>query len=496
VSRAAEVAQRLACGQGADAVTPFHLLCGLLAEEEGRAADLAQSAGLGLAAFRATWPTPAEELIDEVATSASCRAAIDLAHELAVDLTGERTLSSEPLLIALLRIDSELAADLGQFGLSLPRLEASVQAVKPPAPLLEETIHLADLTEHIDTARILDAGFNRAREALRIIEDYCRFALDDAFLTATAKSLRHDLVAAVEELAPPGLLESRETQHDVGTSLSTESEGERSSLADVVRVNLKRLQEALRSLEEFGKVASPLLGERLEGLRYRAYTLERAAVLTGRWQYDLRDARLYVLLSGAGCAAALDWTIAEAAAGGATVFQLREKGLADRELIARARQVREWTRRVGALFIVNDRPDIARLAEAEGVHLGQDDLPVKEARRILGPDALIGVSTHTLEQVRQAVLDGASYIGVGPAFPSRTKTFETLAGIEFVRAAVKETSLPAFAIGGINTRTIDAVVAAGARRVAVSHAVAQADEPRAAAAQLLAALGHSHRPAD
>ena len=170
------------------------------------------------------------------------------------------------------------------------------------------------------------------------------------------------------------------------------------------------------------------------------------------------------------------------------MIQLREKELSDGELLQRARQVRRWTRQAGVLFIVNDRPDIARLAEADGVHLGQDDLPVKEARRILGPDALIGVSTHTLDQVRQAVLDGASYIGVGPCFPSRSKSFDTLAGLEFVCQAIRETTLPAFAIGGIDTQTIGAVVAAGARRVAVSAAVAAADDPHGIAAQLLAVL--------
>src|SRR5205085_7136644 len=117
----------------------------------------------------------------------------------------------------------------------------------------------------------------------------------------------------------------------------------------------------------------------------------------------LADARLYVLLSAGGCRAALDWTIAEAADGGAQVFQLREKQLGDRELLERARDVRRWTRKAGVLFIVNDRPDVARLAEADGVHLGQDDLPVREARRVLGPVALVGVSTHTIEQVRHAV---------------------------------------------------------------------------------------------
>src|SRR5207248_7139626 len=131
-----------------------------------------------------------------------------------------------------------------------------------------------------------------------------------------------------------------------------------------------------------------------------------------------------------------------------------------------------------------DRPDIARLAEADGVHLGQGDLSVKDARRIAGPDLLIGVSTHDLDQVRQAILDGASYLGVGPTFPSGTKSFEEFPGLEFVRQVSAETSLPAFAIGGVNMTNLPEVVAAGARRVAVSGAVCRAENPGAVAAAL------------
>src|SRR5262249_61625364 len=127
-------------------------------------------------------------------------------------------------------------------------------------------------------------------------------------------------------------------------------------------------------------------------------------------------------------------------------------------------------------------------AEADGVHLGQDDMPVKEARRIVGPDALIGVSTHDVRQLRRAVLDGASYVGVGPTFPSGTKDFAELAGPEFVRQAAAETSLPAFVIGGVSARTVGPAAAAGARRGAGSQAVCGADDPQAAAAALLRAL--------
>ncbi|MFO0825855.1 MAG: thiamine phosphate synthase [Gemmataceae bacterium] len=195
-----------------------------------------------------------------------------------------------------------------------------------------------------------------------------------------------------------------------------------------------------------------------------------------------------MLLTGSQCTASLDWTIAQAAAGGADIVQLREKNLTDRELLARARDVRRWTKTAGVLFIVNDRPDIARLVEADGVHLGQDDLPVSEARRMVGAGALIGVSTHTIEQVRQAVRDGADYLGVGPVFPSKTKEFDHFPGLDFVRAANAETALPAFALGGIGLENLGQVVTAGARRIAVGSAVAASDDPERVAALLRAGV--------
>jgi thiamine-phosphate pyrophosphorylase len=347
---------------------------------------------------------------------------------------------------------------------------------------------LPDATAEVDAARVLDASFNRAREAARVLEDYCRFALDDRFLTEQVKQLRHALADLAQKLPYDLLIAARETLHDVGTTITTRTEYERASPAHVATVNLKRLQESLRSLEEFGKVFGPELGRELESLRYRAYTLERAVSIGATSRERLAAAKLYVLLTRSQCVGALDWTIREAARGGVDVFQLREKALPDRELLACARDVRRWTREVGALFIVNDRPDIARLCEADGVHLGQDDVTVKDARRILGPGAIIGASTHSVEQLQRAILDGADYVGIGPTFPSKTKTFEHFPGLDFVRAASAETSLPAFALGGIGPENIGAVVAAGGRRVAVSSAVCASDDPEMAARLLRAAL--------
>jgi thiamine-phosphate pyrophosphorylase len=407
---------------------------------------------------------------------------------LAREWTGEATVDSKAALIALVRTDAELCATLERQGLRLDMLNEQAVLLHGIPPSLQETIQLAEFTEHQVTARVLDAGANRAREAIRVVEDYCRFVLGDVFLTRQCKELRHDLTAALLAHGPDNLLHGRDTQQDVGATLSSAAERERSGLFDVACANLKRMQEALRSLEEFGKVHDSKLGQAIERLRYKSYTLERVLLLGKESRQRLADARLYVLLSGSSCTGRLGWTIDELAAGGAHVIQLREKRLADRDLLERAREVRHWTRKVGLLFILNDRPDIARLAEADGVHLGQNDLGVYEARRILGTQALIGVSTHNLNQLRQAVLDGANYLGVGPMFPSQTKMFTEFPGLDFLKTALQETTLPIFPIGGINEGTVAAVAAAGAPRVAVGHALASAEDPRTAAASFLKAL--------
>jgi thiamine-phosphate pyrophosphorylase len=137
---------------------------------------------------------------------------------------------------------------------------------------------------------------------------------------------------------------------------------------------------------------------------------------------------------------------------------------------------------------MNDRPDLAVLAQADGVHIGQDELTVKDARAIVGPRAFIGVSTHSIEQARQAVLEGANYIGVGPTFPSGTKRFESFTGLELLKAVAAEIRLPAFAIGGITLDNLPAVLAAGMARVAVSGAICATHDPATAAGRFLAML--------
>ena len=342
-----------------------------------------------------------------------------------------------------------------------------------------------------ETFRILDAAANRAGEGLRVVEDFARFGLNDAHLSRLLKECRHEMASTLAALPESSRLAARDTLGDVGTVIGTASEYQRGSTLDVARASFKRVQEALRTLEEFGKLIdsdSASLARRIEQLRYRLYTAEKAVLRTLFSRERLLDQRLYLLVTASACVAGCEAVVRAALAAGVKIVQMREKTMPDRELVEHARRLREWTRETDALLIVNDRPDIAVLAEADGVHVGQNELSVRDARRIVGPDRLVGVSTHTIEQARQAVLDGADYLGVGPTFPSGTKSFEAFAGLEFVRQVASEITLPWFAIGGIDASNLADVRSAGASRIAVSGAILTATDPRRAASELLAAL--------
>lgn len=334
-----------------------------------------------------------------------------------------------------------------------------------------------------DALRMLDANANRAREAMRVLEDYARFCLNDRALSTAMKELRHRFAAGCAPYLR-GAIFHRDTAGDVGTDIKTAAERRRADIGAVLVAAGKRLTEALRVVEEVLKTMDPRRAAAVEKLRYRFYDIEKALAATVGRGKRFADVRLYVLITESSCR--LPWlTVArEALLGGADALQLREKALPDGELLRRARQIAALCRRHGALSIVNDRPDIAVLAGADGVHVGQDDLPAAVVRRIVGPDMIVGVSTQCLAQARQAVRDGADYIGAGPVFRSTTKARDRIAGMAYARQVARHIPIPAVAIAGINEDNIDDVLAAGLRAVAVTAAVAGSDDPRAAAARL------------
>jgi len=333
-----------------------------------------------------------------------------------------------------------------------------------------------------EVLRILDANANRAREALRVAEDYARFALDSPRLAKALKSLRHRLRARLDALGVPAdaLLAARDTPDDVGTALTAEGETRRADAADVARAALKRLEEALRCLEEFGKTLDADAARGIEAIRYEAYDLEQQLFRPPRPILD--GARLYVLLDPEVARGGDLVAVGRAALrGGADVVQLRTKGVPDAQRLAWARALREATREHGALLVINDRVDIALLADADGVHLGADDLPIRDARRLLGPDGIIGATANTIELAQQAEAAGADYVGCGAMFASSTKPDREAVGpgrLAEVAAAVR---VPVFAIGGITVERLDPLLAAGCRRVAVCAAVIATADIEAAA---------------
>ena len=177
-----------------------------------------------------------------------------------------------------------------------------------------------------------------------------------------------------------------------------------------------------------------------------------------------------------------------ALAGGADLFQLRDKDASDDELLAAAETARERCRAAGALFVLNDRPDLAVACGADGVHVGQEDTPVARAREIVGNDVIVGLSTHSMKQAQAGCRSGADYIAVGPVHATPTKEGRPAIGVEPIRYAAAHVSVPWFAIGGIDTGTVGDVVRAGARRIVVVRALADADDPEATARALRASV--------
>jgi thiamine-phosphate pyrophosphorylase len=546
--RAITEAAAWSSGEGPPELEAPALVLGLLAETECRAALALTGCGIDVEAVLRRWPRlkrcrppvpsddwPALELLSpEELRKRLPRFSDELSaamHAVRRRMAGQPrplTYSTDDLLLGLAATGKEVAQWLRRQGIKMEPLEADIQhrsgvptdpagsenslpldtwalwdeggggkaedtgvgevegetnrpARRPPSPAPLHPSATAVL-------RVLDAAANRAREGLRVVEDYVRFVLEDRHLTAGLKRLRHELSQALAPIPLTDRLAARETQTDVGTSLTVEAERSRPDLGSVLAAGFSRLQEALRSVEEFAKLLDPVVAEAVKQLRYQSYTLQRGVQGTVSSLDRLGHARLYVLIDGGPSLEAFSALVGVLVAAGVHVVQLRDKRLDDRRLLQRAARLRELTRDTPVLAIVNDRPDLAVLCGADGVHVGQDDLPVRDARALVGPRALVGVSTHSLPQARQAVIDGADYLGVGPTFPSSTKEFPEFPGLELLRAVAEEIRLPAFALGGITAENLPQVLAAGFWRIATSAAVAQAADPGQAVRELLARM--------
>lgn len=326
--------------------------------------------------------------------------------------------------------------------------------------------------------RIIDANFNRAREAIRVIEDYCRFALNSASLSERAKQLRHELSAAISKLDAGKLISSRDTLSDVGAGKTVDTQLTRGGLYDCFTAGCKRLTEALRTLAEMSQTQNRTVAETIEKLRFAAYALERDIVLFAGPAEKFKRVGLYVVITSILPADIISLTH-KCAVGGADCIQLRSKGMDDGTLFATAIEFVGISKAAGVLSVINDRVDIAVAAGADGVHLGQKDLPVEPARKIELSPLIIGKSTHSLKQLYAACTESPTYVSIGPVFASETKPDVEVAGLNYVREGAKKligTGIGNVAIGGITPENVTEVLDAGATAIAVCSAVAKATD--------------------
>lgn len=324
-------------------------------------------------------------------------------------------------------------------------------------------------------------------EALRTLEDVARFAVADQNLAAGIKDLRHGLVSALAGLPAAWLAANRSAESDVGRSNATPSEYRRSGLGDVAAAASSRLGESLRVIEEASKTIDPTMARQVERVRYQSYDL--AAAIVRRAPGRVEQWRVCVLLTESLCRRPWRDVAFECIDAGVDAIQVREKSLDAGPFAERVAWIVERARAANVRTIVNDRPDIALVCGADGVHCGQQDLTPSQVHQLCGRRLLVGMSTHDAVEAERAMAEGADYCGVGAMYATSVKPGAAQVGLPWLREYLARFGrVPHLAIGGITPENIGALVEAGCRGVAVSGCVCGAERPSAIVRTLQAAF--------
>ncbi len=326
-------------------------------------------------------------------------------------------------------------------------------------------------------SRMLDASLNRAAEGLRVLEDIARFHFDNRLISSKLRDIRH----AVREKSKgmdKVLMASRNAEEDVGIATSFDQATDvRIHLKDTSLSNFKRVQESLRSIEEILKTTGDYEGgKKIELLRFTIYSIEPEFI--GQFTPTLPQG-VYGILGEKYSLGRSNVEVAKLMVeGGIDVLQYREKLTTKslQEIYLECREIRKITADAGIPFIINDFAEIALMVNADGIHQGQDDLPIKELRKI-APLMMLGCSTHSPEQARKAIGDGADYIGVGPLYTTTTKDDVCDAvGLEYLEYVVQNHDIPFVAIGGIKQHNLEDVVRRGAKTVCLVTEIIGAED--------------------
>ena len=322
--------------------------------------------------------------------------------------------------------------------------------------------------------RLLDANINRVSEGIRVVEDVARFVYNQKEFSKELREKRHYLRKLFIQ-KDNDFLNSRDTKKDVGIEITKDSLlDKKSNIKHVVLGNFKRIQEGLRSIEEISKISCDYsISKEVEALRYSFYNLEKEFMGSLKPEIPLG---LYGITAENFSKGRSNYEIVtEMIKSGIKIIQYREKFKSLREKLEEAKILCELCKKNNVLFIVNDHVDIALMVDADGVHVGQEDMPVSEIRKILGANKIIGLSTHSVEDAYKALLQDLDYIGVGPIFPTTTKD-RVAVGIEYMEYVEKNINLPYIAIGGIKEANLLQVVEKGARRIALVSEIVGADD--------------------
>ncbi len=316
--------------------------------------------------------------------------------------------------------------------------------------------------------RLIDCNINRVCEGFRVLEDISRFNYDSVFLTKSLKKLRH-LVRECD-ISDETLLTYRDTTGDIGLQVSeTLNLNREKSLTSLICGNFKRIQEGLRTLEEVCKTHNSDIDYTLfENIRYESYNLEKLFVSTvSRQSFTLPH--LYgITYHEKSLGRSNIEVVKEMIESGIKLIQYREKKLSLKAMFNECKVIRSLTTDAGVCFIINDHIDIAILVDADGVHIGQDDLNIRDVRTLLGDKKIIGLSTHSPEQALKAVNEGADYIGVGPIFETKTKVNVCdPVGYSYLEWVSQNIKIPFVAIGGIKEHNLKEILNRGAKSVAL-----------------------------
>ena len=342
--------------------------------------------------------------------------------------------------------------------------------------------------------RIIDASLNRIGEGLRLLEDSARLMLNDATLTQQLKNMRHELVRSDWSIQQQ-LLQARDSEGDIGIDMEVPGEEKQREIPVTIVANARRVQESLRVMEEMAK--APGLGldsEKFKQARFALYAIEKALLSRVLRQDKIKRLfGLYVIIDATALRGRSHIEVAsQAIRGGAKVIQLRDKVHSKKELLTIAQELRNLCAEQDVLFIMNDCLDVALAVDADGLHAGQDDLPVKVARRLLPIDRILGCSARTVDKAAIAQSEGADYIAVGAMYPTSSKETAEVVGTERLKQIRQAVTLSLVAIGGINASNVSEVLAAGADSVAVISAVLGAEDVEGATRQIVNMIEGEH----